>query len=120
MIVLVPLSASTTHLIDERVLGAMKPGGILINLARGPVVDEKALVRALQSGHLGGAGLDVFEEEPLPDDSALWDMPNVIVTPRIGGMSDVYPMQVLPLLVHNLRCYEQGRLGELKNVVRRP
>jgi phosphoglycerate dehydrogenase-like enzyme len=93
MIVLVPLSASTTHLVDERVLGAMKPGGILINLARGPVVDEKALVSALQSGHLGGAGLDVFEEESLPDDSELWDMPNVIVTPRIGGMSDVYPLQ---------------------------
>jgi phosphoglycerate dehydrogenase-like enzyme len=120
MILLVPLSANTTHLIDARVLGAMKPGGILINLARGPVVDEQALVKALQSGRLGGAGLDVFEDEPLRDASPLWDMPNVIVTPRIGGMSDVYPRQVLPLLVHNLRCYEDGRLDELKNVVRRP
>jgi phosphoglycerate dehydrogenase-like enzyme len=120
MILLVPLSANTTHLIDARVIAAMKPGGILINLARGPVVDEKALAAALQSGHLGGAGLDVFKEEPLPDASPLWDMPNVIITPRIGGMSDVYPQQVLPLLVHNLRCYEYGRLGELKNVVRKP
>lgn len=120
LILLVPLSAQTRHMIDARVLAAMKPGGILINLARGPVVDETALVKALQSGHLGGAGLDVFEEEPLPDDSPLWDMPNVIVTPRIGGMSDVYPRQVLPLLVHNLRCFEQGRLDELRNVVRRP
>lgn len=118
MILLVPLSADTRHMIDERVLGAMKPGGILINLARGPVVDEKALVKALQSGHLGGAGLDVFEEEPLPDESPLWDMPNVIITPRIGGMSDVYAKQVQPLLVHNLHCFAEGRLDDLKNVVR--
>jgi D-2-hydroxyacid dehydrogenase (NADP+) len=118
MIVLVPLSAQTRHLIDDGVLGAMKPTGILINLARGPVVDEQALVRRLQDGRLGGAALDVFETEPLPPDSPLWDMPNVIVTPRIGGMSDVYARQVLPLVVHNLRCFLTGRLAEMSNVVR--
>ena len=118
LIVLVPLSAQTRHMIDENVLSAMKPGGILINLARGPLVDEQALVQALRDGRLGGAGLDVFETEPLPDESPLWDMPNVIITPRIGGMSDVYGDQVLPLVVHNLHCFAEGRLDEMKNIVR--
>jgi phosphoglycerate dehydrogenase-like enzyme len=118
LIVLVPLSAQTRHMIDATVLSAMKKTGVLINLARGPVVDEKALVSALQQGKIGGAALDVFEAEPLPTDSPLWDMPNVIVTPRIGGMSDVYPEQALPLLVHNVRCFLDGRFGEMKNVLR--
>jgi phosphoglycerate dehydrogenase-like enzyme len=118
LIVLVPLSAQTHHLIDEAVFNAMKSTGVLINLARGPVVDEKALVRALQDGRIGGAALDVFEAEPLPNESPLWDMPNVIVTPRIGGMSDVYAEQVLPLVVHNVRCYLDGRLTDLRNIVR--
>jgi len=118
MVVLVPLSSRTRHMIDDRVLGAMKPTGILINLARGPVVDEQALVQRLKDGRIGGAALDVFEVEPLPSDSPLWDMPNVIVTPRIGGMSDVYAQQVLPLVVHNLRCFLDGRPDEMTNVVR--
>lgn len=118
LIVLVPLSARTRHMIDGHVLGAMKPTGILINLARGPVVDEKALVQALQDGRIGGAALDVFETEPLPAESPLWDMPNVIITPRIGGMSDVYAEQVLPLVVHNLRCHFEGRPAEMQNILR--
>jgi len=118
LIVLVPLSAQTRHMIDDGVLGAMKRTGILINLARGPVVDEKALIQRLKDGRIAGAALDVFEVEPLPSDSPLWDMPNVIVTPRIGGMSDVYADQVLPLVVHNLGCFLDGRLAEMKNVVR--
>jgi phosphoglycerate dehydrogenase-like enzyme len=118
LIVLVPLSAQTRHLIDEGVLAAMKPTGILINLARGPLVDEQALIRCLQEGRIAGAGLDVFEVEPLPADSPLWNMPNVIITPRIGGMSDIYADQVLPLVVHNLHCFALGRLSEMRNVVR--
>lgn len=118
VVVLVPLSSQTRHMINERVLGTMKKTAILINLARGLVVDEKALIVALQEGRIGGAALDVFEVEPLPSDSPLWAMPNVIVTPRIGGMSDVYSQQVLPLVVHNLRCFLNGHLAEMKNVVR--
>lgn len=118
LIVLVPLSAQTRHMIDDGVLGAMKRTGILINLARGPVVDEQALIQRLLDGRIAGAALDVFEVEPLPSDSPLWGMPNVIVTPRIGGMSDVYAEQVLPLVVHNVRCFLDGRLTEMKNVVR--
>jgi D-2-hydroxyacid dehydrogenase (NADP+) len=118
LIVLVPLSAETRHLIDARVLAAMKPTAVLINLARGPLIDEPALIARLQAGLLGGAALDVFETEPLPPNSPLWDMPNVIVTPRIGGMSDVYAEQVLPLIVHNLRAFAEGRLDAMKNVAR--
>lgn len=118
LIVLVPLSAQTCHMIDADVLGAMKPTAVVINLARGPVIDEPALVKALQEGRIGGAALDVFESEPLPADSPLWDMPNVIITPRIGGMSDVYARQVLPLVVHNLRCFLEGRPEQMKNVLR--
>jgi phosphoglycerate dehydrogenase-like enzyme len=118
LIVLVPLSDKTRHMVDAEVLAAMKPTGIVVNLARGPVIDEQALIKALQEGRIGGAALDVFEAEPLPNASPLWDMPNVIVTPRIGGMSDVYAEQVLPLVVHNLRCFIEGRPGEMKNILR--
>lgn len=118
LIVLVPLSPQTRHMINVEVLAAMKPTGVLINLARGPVVDEQALTRALIDKRIGGAALDVFETEPLPADSPLWDMPNVIITPRIGGMSDVYTQQVMPLVLHNLRCFLEGRPAEMKNVVR--
>jgi phosphoglycerate dehydrogenase-like enzyme len=117
-IVLVPLSAQTRHLIDASVLAAMKSTAMLINLARGPLVDEGALIRCLQEGRIAGAGLDVFEAEPLPADSPLWDMPNVIITPRIGGMSEIYGEQSLPLVVHNLQCFAEGRLADMKNVVR--
>ncbi|MDH7797648.1 MULTISPECIES: D-2-hydroxyacid dehydrogenase [unclassified Beijerinckia] len=118
LIVLVPLSKRTRHMIDDSVLLAMKNGGILINLARGPVVDEAVLVKRLQDGSLGGAGLDVFEEEPPPDQSPLWDMPNVIITPRIGGMSDVFAKQILPIVAHNLACFTEGRAADMINVVR--
>lgn len=118
LIVLVPLSARTRHMIDDGVLAVMKRGGIIINLARGPVVDETALVARLRDGTLGGAGLDVFEEEPLPDESPLWDMPNVIVTPRIGGMSDVFAQQILPIVAHNIISFAEGRAADMINIVR--
>ncbi|MCX7931695.1 MAG: D-2-hydroxyacid dehydrogenase [Rhodovarius sp.] len=119
LIVLVPLTPATRHMIDRSVLAAMRPEAILINLARGPVVDEQALIEALQEGRIAGAGLDVFETEPLPPDSPLWDMPHVVVTPHVGGMSDVYARQVLPLLEQNLRAYLSGDVAGLRNLVPR-
>jgi phosphoglycerate dehydrogenase-like enzyme len=119
VVVLAPLNASTRHMIDASFLAAMPRGAVLINLARGPVVDETALIASLRSGHLGGAGLDVFGTEPLPTDSVLWDMPNVIVTPHIGGMSDVYAHQVLPLVIDNLSVWRSSGAAALRNRVTR-
>jgi D-3-phosphoglycerate dehydrogenase len=84
----VPLNAETWHLIGERELGMVKPGAVLVNTSRGPVVDEQALIRALQDGRLGAAGLDVFEEEPLPVDSPLRQMENVVLTPHTAAYSE--------------------------------
>jgi glyoxylate reductase len=83
----VPLSSETHHLIGEKELRMMKRGAILINTSRGPVVDEDALYRALSSGQLGGAGLDVFQEEPISKDSPLLKLPNIVLVPHIGSAS---------------------------------
>ena len=83
----VPLSARTTGMIGERELGLMKPTAVLINTCRGPVVDEAALIRALEAGKIAGAGLDVLEEEPTPADNPLLHMDNVMVTPHLAGMA---------------------------------
>jgi D-2-hydroxyacid dehydrogenase (NADP+) len=118
LIALVPYASDTHHLIDAAVLSSMKPSAVFINLARGLVVDETALIRHLQEGRIAGAGLDVFEVEPPRLDNPLWSMPNVIMTPRVGGMSDVYAEQVLPLVVRNLHAFSAGRLSDMKNIVR--
>lgn len=119
LIVLVPHSRDTDKLIDASVFAAMKPDGVLINIARGGVVDEDALIAALRAGTIRGAGLDVFRTEPLPPDSPLWDMPNVFFTSHIGGMSDTYGEQVMPLLIDNLRAFIEGKPEKLKFVVKR-
>lgn len=87
VILCVPLTPDTHHMIDSNALGKMRPGSILINVARGPVVDESALIDSLQRGHLASAGVDVTEVEPLAVDSPLWDMPNVLITPHVGAQS---------------------------------
>jgi phosphoglycerate dehydrogenase-like enzyme len=83
-----PLSPDTRHLADERRLRLMKPGSYLINASRGPVVDEAALIKVLQEGHLAGAGLDVFDPEPPQPDNPLLTMKNVVVTPHIASSTD--------------------------------
>jgi D-2-hydroxyacid dehydrogenase (NADP+) len=118
LVALVPYEPATHHLIDRAVLEAMPRTGRFINIARGRVVDEKALIEVLQRGLIAGAGLDVFSVEPLDRDSPLWQMPNVLITPRIGGMSDIYAQQLLPLLIENLASYLAGNLSGLRNVVR--
>ena len=117
VIVLVPYSAATHHMIDATVLAAMKPDAIFINIARGKVVDQDALIAALEARRIGGAGLDVFAEEPLPQTSPLWRLDNVMITPRIGGMSDSYAPQLTPLVTANLARFLAGDLEGLENRV---
>jgi len=116
-IIVVPLTPETRGMVGAEVISAMKPSAFLLNLARGPVVDEKALIEALESGTIAGAGLDVFNEEPLPQSHAFWKMKNVIVTPHVGGTSTFYVDQVLPVFQENLRRYLRGERHTLINVV---
>jgi phosphoglycerate dehydrogenase-like enzyme len=109
------LTPETQHLIGEKELRQMKPSAYLINIARGSVIDEAALVRALQEEWIAGAGLDVFEREPLPSDSPLWDMRNVVITPHFAGMTPYYSDRVIEIFCDNLQRYRRGE--ELRNVV---
>lgn len=94
----------------------MPPGAILINVSRGALVDEGALIEALDSGHLGGAGLDVFREEPLPPESPFWTMPNVLVSPHSGSTSDQENRRLTDLFCENLTRFLDGK--PLINVLR--
>lgn len=111
----VPLTPETTRLIGERELRAMRPGAYLINIARGGVVDEQALIRALKEGWIAGAALEVFEREPLPPESELWGMPNVIISPHMGGQTEMHVERLTQLFCENLRRYLSGEA--LINVV---
>ncbi len=108
LILAAPLTAMTAGMINASSLAKMKPGGILINVARGPLVVEDALAAALDSGHLAGAGLDVAAVEPLPAESPLWTQPNVIITPHVGGQSAWRIDQMTDLFCENLRRYQAG------------
>jgi len=118
LIVLAPLDETTRHMINAPVFAAMKPSAFVINLARGDVIDEAAMIGALQGGAIAGAGLDVFSVEPLAQDNPLWDMPNVMMSPRVGGMSDIYADQVLPVVAHNVAAFLEGRVTDMRNIVR--
>jgi phosphoglycerate dehydrogenase-like enzyme len=109
VVLAVPLTAETERLIGEHELLAMRPTAYLVNISRGRVVDEQALIRALTGGWIAGAGLDVTVEEPLPPDSPLWDMPNVILTPHMSGLTDQYSARLADIFTDNLRRYRAGK-----------
>jgi phosphoglycerate dehydrogenase-like enzyme len=117
--VLTPYSTATHHIVDSEVLLAMKPASFLINLARGGVIDEQALVKALEKGRIAGAALDVFSQEPLPVDHPLWSMKNVIVTAHLGGFYDGYANRALPVVEENIRRFLAGDIANMINVVTR-
>jgi phosphoglycerate dehydrogenase-like enzyme len=111
----VPLNHETNHLLSTAAMNRMKKGAYLINASRGPVVDEKALVAALDSGHLGGAGLDVFEQEPTPADNPLLRMENVFFSPHVGGAALEAEARALEVIRDNLTRVLDGE--EPSNVV---
>ncbi|MDA7965581.1 D-2-hydroxyacid dehydrogenase [Ruegeria sp.] len=110
-----PGTAETRKLIGAPELELMKDTAFLINVGRGDVVDEAAVTHALQSGQIAGAALDVFEQEPLPDDSPLWSMENVIVTPHVSGTTSRYTERVVGKFCENLEKYRAGE--PLPNIV---
>jgi phosphoglycerate dehydrogenase-like enzyme len=117
VVLTIPLTPETRHMIGGRELRAMKPGAYIFNIGRGGTIDEAALIRALREGWIAGAGLDVFEKEPLPAGSPLWQMENVIVTAHYSGATPHYSERAMAIFLDNLRRY---RVGEpLRNVVDR-
>jgi phosphoglycerate dehydrogenase-like enzyme len=115
VVVTLPETPETRGLLDAAAFAACKPGAMIYNVGRGAVIDTAALVAALQSGHLGGAGLDVTEPEPLPADSPLWDLENVLITAHTSGASPRYWERQEALISDNLARYLEGR--PLRNLV---
>jgi phosphoglycerate dehydrogenase-like enzyme len=115
VVLTVPLTYATRHMIGEQELRLMKPTAYIVNIGRGGTIDEAALIRALAEGWIAGAGLDVFEKEPLPPDSPLWGMENVIITAHYAGATPHYNERALAIFLDNLRRYQAGE--PLRNVV---
>jgi phosphoglycerate dehydrogenase-like enzyme len=117
LVLALPLTDDTRGLIGRRELALVRPGTRLVNVGRGELIDEPAMIEALQNGHLDAAALDVFATEPLPSDSPLWDMPNVIVTPHSSGATESSGLRAGELFVENLGRYLRDE--PLRNEVRR-
>tara|TARA_Y100000031_G_scaffold111295_1_gene122714 strand:- start:31 stop:435 length:405 start_codon:yes stop_codon:yes gene_type:complete len=115
VVLALPLTPETNKFFGEEELRAMKSTAYLINIARGGVVDEEVLIRALDEHWIAGAGLDVFAAEPLPTDSRLWELPNVILSPHVSGGMEDYTIEATELFSENLRRYLNGK--KLLNVV---
>ncbi|HEX2911728.1 MAG TPA: D-2-hydroxyacid dehydrogenase [Chloroflexia bacterium] len=117
LLLAMPHTPQTERMIGATEFAALKKGAYFINIARGKVVDEEALIAALQSGQLGGAALDVFDTEPLPADSPFWDMPNVIVAPHSASTVYRENERIIELFLHNLDLFLAGRYAEMRNVL---
>lgn len=117
VVVACPLTDETSGLIGSRELGTMQSSAVLINIARGEVVDEDALLYELQQDGIRGAALDVFEEEPLPSDSGLWNLPNVIVTPHMAGSTPHKSNRIGTLFAENYDRYRNGEIDRMQNRV---
>jgi phosphoglycerate dehydrogenase-like enzyme len=119
LVIVAPRTPQTEKLIDAKVLSAMKPTAFLLNLGRGEIVDEEALIEVLRKGKIAGAGLDTFWQEPLPKEHPFWKMKNVIVSPHVAGMSDIYVEQALSIFEENLRRFLKGERRNLLNFIER-
>jgi phosphoglycerate dehydrogenase-like enzyme len=117
VVTLVPLTEQTKKMIGEEQFRKMKKTAWFINVARGPVVDEQALIKALGEGWIAGAGLDVFEKEPLPEDSPIWDMDNVLLTPHTAGPTPYYMDRLMDVFIENLEAYVSDSKERMVNVI---
>jgi phosphoglycerate dehydrogenase-like enzyme len=120
LVALVPLSAETRNIVGRALFKAMKPTAYLVNVARGGVVDEPALIEALEAGEIAGAALDVFSQEPLPPDNPIWKAKNVQIFSHLGGYSLGYEDRAMPTIAGNMACFLEGRPKDMINIVRRP
>jgi D-2-hydroxyacid dehydrogenase (NADP+) len=116
---ILPATAENAQIFNGEFFAAMKPSAYYINGGRGQTTDEAALAEALKERRIAGAGLDVFQTEPLPPSSPLWELPNVFITPHLGGYTADYEDLIMPLIVGNLRLYMAGRQSEMQNIVKR-
>jgi D-2-hydroxyacid dehydrogenase (NADP+) len=112
-----PANKDNALLFDGPLFAAMKPTAYYISAGRGQTVDEAALIEALSERRIAGAGLDVFHTEPLPADSPFWELPNVFITPHLGGYTIEYEDLIMPLIADNMRLFLAGRLNEMQNIV---
>jgi len=119
LINMLPASADNIEIFNTAVFTAMKPTAYYISAGRGQTVDEAALLAVLRERRIAGAALEVFQKEPLPADSPFWDLPNVFITPHIGGYVIEYEDFIMPLIVDNMRLFLAGRQREMKNIVAR-
>jgi D-2-hydroxyacid dehydrogenase (NADP+) len=117
LINMLPASDENIGLFDAAIFGAMKPAAYYISAGRGQTVDEAALLKVLSERRIAGAALEVFQTEPLPPDSPFWDLPNVFITPHVGGYVIEYEDFIMPLIVDNMRLFLAGRPGEMRNIV---
>lgn len=117
LILACPLTEETRHLVDAAALALLKPTAQVINVARGRVVDEPAIIAALQGGKIAGAALDVTADEPLPADSPLWAMPNVLITPHTGGETHMYEDNVLDFMMENIARLQRGEAALVNQIV---
>jgi phosphoglycerate dehydrogenase-like enzyme len=113
----VPHTPETERMIDAAAFATMRPGVAFVNIARGQVVDEDALIAALRSGHVGFAALDVTLVEPLPAESPLWNLPNVLISPHSASTPPSENERIVGIFQHNLRCWLDGRLDAMRNVL---
>jgi phosphoglycerate dehydrogenase-like enzyme len=118
VILLIPSRPDTRGMINAEFFAAMKPTARFINVGRGDVVDDNALIAALQANRIAGAGLDVFNPEPLPADSPYWKLPNVMITPHVGGFSNEYAVRALPIFYENVKQYLAGTPEKMINLVK--
>jgi phosphoglycerate dehydrogenase-like enzyme len=117
VVVTVPHTPETEGMIDRAAFAAMKPGIVFVNIARGQVIDEASLVDQLRSGRIGFAAVDVATTEPLPPESPLWDMPNVLISPHSASTVRAENAKITEIFCWNLRCWLDGRLGDMRNVL---